>query len=53
MIKFSENKILYSKNNPNNEIFYKIKRYLLEKILLKMNQENGSKYKQLVVYSFD
>jgi FkbM family methyltransferase len=53
MKKLSENLILYSNNNPNNEIIYKIKRYILEKILLKMNQTNGSKYKQLVVYSFD
>lgn len=53
MKKISEKIILYSKNNQKNEIFLKIKRYVLEKILLQMNRENGIKYKQLVVYSFD
>ena len=48
-----KNKILYKHKNQGNEVLWKIKRYFLEKLLLKLNSKNLKNNKQIVLIAFD
>lgn len=46
-------KILFKYENQGNEVFWKIKRYILEKLLLNLNLYNLKNNKQVVFFAFD